>query len=110
MAEAKKVRGRNIRCAHCGGPLKPRTGRQKYCKREECSRKRKYEYWSRYIEGWKRRHPGYWESYLKRWRRDHPNYFREWRREHPNYFREWYRKNKERLRRMRSLRRRRAAK
>lgn len=106
MARGRKPRSETGRtCRHCERRFRPATGRQIYCKDGACSRERRYRYWRRYIEGWKRRNPTYWQGYLRRWRRDNPNYFREWRRRNPNYFKDWYRKNKERLRRRRARRR-----
>lgn len=93
-AQTAKTRGKARKCEHCSESFKPSTGRQIYCKRPKCARERKYEYWVKYIEQWKKSHPGYWQNYLRKWRREHPEYFKEWRRKHPDYFRNWYRKRK----------------
>lgn len=85
----KKAAGK---CKACGERFKPSTGRQIYCKREECISKRRYEYWKKYIVHWRKKHPDYWKNYLRRWRKKNPDYFREWRKKNPDYFREWYRR------------------
>ena len=85
---------KSTKCANCGESFKAANGRQIYCKRDACAKERRSEYWSKYIVGWKKAHPGYWQNYLKKWRSSHPNYFKEWRKKHPGYFKAWYQKKK----------------
>lgn len=92
-----KTKRRSFKCRHCRKSFKASTGRQIFCKRRECFRARRYEYWKTYIKRWNASHPGYWRNYLRKWRREHPDYFTQWRRKHPDYFKNWYRRRKARL-------------